>query len=262
MFELPRRKREPYDDETRVTIRNIIEMENRIMSAIEAAVAELTSAIADANSRFQNVGSLETALAEERAKYDALVAAEEAEDVQQNQELEDAKAATDAALAEVQGAADSISALTTRVNNLGTVAAQDTPEATGVTSQDAVSEGAPAEATADATPAEAPAEAPAPTPPPADATGDAAPAEAPADATTTDAAAAEAPAPADQTSTTDVSDQTEAATATDTTQNTDDTPVAPVDEAPQPADAAPSQAAAPTTSTDDPTDTANMTPNV
>ena len=258
MFELPRRKREPYDDETRVTIRNIIEMENRIMSAIEAAVAELTSAIADANSRFQNVGSLETALAEERAKYDALVAAEEAEDTQQNQELEDAKAATDAALAEVQGAADSISALTTRVNNLGTVAAQDTPEATGVTSQDAVSEGAPAEATADAT-TEA---APAPTPPPADATGDAAPAEAPADATTTDAAAAEAPAPADQTSTTDVSDQTEAATATDTTQNTDDTPVAPVDEAPQPADAAPSQAAAPTTSTDDPTDTANMTPNV
>lgn len=114
------------------------------MSAIENAVAELTSAIENANSRFQNVGQLETALAEERAKFDALVSSEEAEDVTQNQELADARAATDSALSEVQGVADTLSGLAQRVNSLGTAAAE-----------------APAEAPADEAPAaEAPVDAP------------------------------------------------------------------------------------------------------
>lgn len=89
------------------------------MAALEEAVASLQQAIQDANTRFQNVGELETALAAERQKYDELVAAEEAEDVQQNQELTEARAATDDAVAQLSSVADTLSGLTEQVNTLG-----------------------------------------------------------------------------------------------------------------------------------------------
>lgn len=153
MFRLPRRGREPFD-ESRPQIRHFFELENAIMAALENAVAELRSAIENANTRFQNVGEFESKLAEERARYDALVASEDVEDVQQNQELTDAKAATDAALAELQDAADTLSGLTEQVNTLGTVAAEvETPTDEAP---------APAEAPADAAPTEEPAPADAP----------------------------------------------------------------------------------------------------
>lgn len=122
-FRLARRGRQPYD-ENRPTIKDLNEMENRIMAALEDAVNALNEAITEANNRFQNVGSLESALAEERSRYEALVASEEAEDVQQNQDLQDARAATDAALSELRAAEQSITLATEQVQQLGTVAAE------------------------------------------------------------------------------------------------------------------------------------------
>lgn len=118
MFQLPRRGREQYDN-TKVLVAHLNWMENRIMAALEDVVAELRSAITNANIRFENVGQLEQALADERAKYDALISAEDAEDVQQNQELADAKATTDHALAQVQGLTGTLTELTDQVNQLG-----------------------------------------------------------------------------------------------------------------------------------------------
>lgn len=163
MFRLPRRKREPFD-ENRAQVRHIIELENTIMSALETAVSELRSAIESANSRFQNVGEFEAKLAEERRKYDELVSAEAAEDVQQEEELTAARAATDAALAELQGTADVLSGLTEQVNTLGTVAADEA--------------GATDEVPTDAEPTPEPAPADAPVDTPAPAVDDAAPANA------------------------------------------------------------------------------------
>lgn len=122
-FRLARRGRQPYD-ENRPTIKDLNEMENRIMAALEDAVNALNEAITEANNRFQNVGSLESALAEERSRYEALVTSEEAEDVQQNQDLQDARAATDAALSELRAAEQSITLATEQVQQLGTVAAE------------------------------------------------------------------------------------------------------------------------------------------
>jgi septal ring factor EnvC (AmiA/AmiB activator) len=103
-------------------------MENRIMAALEEVVAQLQQAITDANDRFQNVGALQEALDAERAQYDALVASEAAEDVEQNQELQDAKAQTDELMAQMSSVADTLSGLTQQVNTLGQTAS-DQPAA-------------------------------------------------------------------------------------------------------------------------------------
>lgn len=170
-FNLPRRGKEQYDN-AKVVVYHLNQMENRIMASLEEVVAELQSAINNANVRFENVAQLEQALTDERAKYDALVASEDAEDVQQNQELADARAATDHVLAQVQGLTGTLSGLTEQVNQLGQPAAAP----------------APVEAPAPAAPVEAaPADAPA-----AAAPVDAAPADAPADDVAT-----ETPAPAE-----------------------------------------------------------------
>lgn len=120
------------------------------MTALEDAVAALQQAVNDANSRFQNVGDLQNALDAERMKYSELVTSENAEDVQQSQELADARAATDAAVAQLSSVAGVLTGLTDQVNQLGRQASEATAGAT------TPAESAPAEAApVDQTPADA-----------------------------------------------------------------------------------------------------------
>lgn len=173
-------------------IHHLTEMENRIMSAIEDAVAELTTAVNNANSRFQNTAELETALAAEREKYDALVTAEAAEDEEQNQALADARAATDAALAEVQELPGVLSGLADQVNILGTVTTDPTNATDAPVDTAPVEDPAPVDVPAETAPVE---EAPVSTP---DAPVDAAPVEepTPTDAPVDTPVATDAPADA------------------------------------------------------------------
>jgi hypothetical protein len=122
-FRVNRRERPPYGDR-HATRDDIHQMEMRIMTALEDAVASLQQALSDANQRL-STDALQQALTEERARYDALVASEDAEDVQQNQELADARAATDAALAQVNDATQALQSATDQVNQLGQAATAD-----------------------------------------------------------------------------------------------------------------------------------------
>jgi ABC-type transporter Mla subunit MlaD len=84
-------------------------MEER-MSALSDSLDRLSGAVRD------KISALEQALADERAAADATAQAEAAEDVQQNQDLADARAATDAALADAQSAVSRIDDLTQEVS--------------------------------------------------------------------------------------------------------------------------------------------------
>ena len=103
------------------------------MADLQTEVAELRDAVSGVSERVDAlIGPLtdavreaQDALAAEREAAANLAAAEDAEDVEQNRQLEEARAATDAALANAQQAADEISAETDRLNN---VARQETPE--------------------------------------------------------------------------------------------------------------------------------------
>jgi hypothetical protein len=86
-----------------------IRMEER-MSALSDSLDRLSGAVRD------KISALEQALADERAAADARAQAEAAEDVQQNQDLADARAATDAALADAQSAVSRIDDLTQEVS--------------------------------------------------------------------------------------------------------------------------------------------------
>ena len=81
-----------------------------IMSALSDSLDRLASAIRD------KIAALEAALAAERAAAQATAEQEAAEDVVQNQELADARAATDAALGEVTQAVTQVDALTQEVS--------------------------------------------------------------------------------------------------------------------------------------------------
>ncbi len=214
------------------------------MSALESVVNELKAAVAAAGDRFSGstVAGFEEKLAAERARYDELVSAEAAEDVEQEAELAEARQATDAALAELQEAAEALRGVTESVNQLGTV----------VEDVEAPVEDVPAEEV----PAEAPveeAEVPAVEEEAADEDVDVAPAvdEGGAESAVpdeagdepSDAAPTEEP-PVDDVATTDVSDQVAAAEATGTSQVTDTpAPAAPIyGGAPTPDSAAPTDA--------------------
>jgi peptidoglycan hydrolase CwlO-like protein len=97
-----------------------------IMADLQTEVAELRDAVSGVSARVDAlVGPLtdavreaQDALAAEREAAANLAAAEDAEDVEQNRQLDEAKAATDAALANAQQAADEISAETDRLNSI------------------------------------------------------------------------------------------------------------------------------------------------
>lgn len=109
------------------------------MAAVDESLARLGAAVAGVADRVNElseehrtkVAELETALQAERDAAAATAAAEDAEDVEQNQALADAKAATDAALAEVQGVGAAIDEQAARLNEVAPVApdaVDETPE--------------------------------------------------------------------------------------------------------------------------------------
>lgn len=96
-------------------VANLRDAVTGVSQRVDALVGPLTDAVREA----------QDALATERQAAADLAAAEDAEDVEQNRQLDEAKAATDAALANAQSAADEISAETSRLNS---IAQQQTPE--------------------------------------------------------------------------------------------------------------------------------------
>ncbi|QNN99217.1 hypothetical protein SEA_FAUST_133 [Streptomyces phage Faust] len=104
------------------------------MADLQTEVAELRDAVTGVSQRVDAlVGPLtdavreaQDALAAEREAAANLAAAEDAEDVEQNRQLEEARAATDAALASAQQAADEISAETDRLNAVAQPPAEPT----------------------------------------------------------------------------------------------------------------------------------------
>lgn len=103
------------------------------MADLNQSVADLQVAVQGVADRVgqlvgplqQQIANLQSTLQAERDAAAALATAEDAEDVQQNQALADARAATDAALAEAQQAADNIGS---EVQKLNQVATTPTPE--------------------------------------------------------------------------------------------------------------------------------------
>ncbi len=89
-------------------VANLREAVSGVSARVDALVGPLTDAVREA----------QDALAAEREAAANLAAAEDAEDVAQNQALADAQAATDAALANAQQAADEISVETARLNQV------------------------------------------------------------------------------------------------------------------------------------------------
>jgi peptidoglycan hydrolase CwlO-like protein len=99
-------------------VANLREAVSGVSARVDALVGPLTDAVREA----------QDALATERQAAADLAAAEDAEDVAQNQALADAQAATDAALANAQQAADEINAETARLNSIAQPAEEPTPE--------------------------------------------------------------------------------------------------------------------------------------
>ena len=103
------------------------------MADLNQSVADLQVAVQGVADRVgalvgplqQQIANLQSTLQAERDAAAALAASEDAEDVQQNQALADAQAATDTALAEAQAAAGNIS---TEVDKLNQVAVSSNPE--------------------------------------------------------------------------------------------------------------------------------------
>ena len=89
-------------------VANLRDAVTGVSQRVDALVGPLTDAVREA----------QDALAAEREAAANLAAAEDAEDVAQNQALADAQAATDAALANAQSAADEIGAETARLNSI------------------------------------------------------------------------------------------------------------------------------------------------
>lgn len=89
-------------------VANLREAVSGVSARVDALVGPLTDAVREA----------QDALAAERQAAADLAAAEDAEDVAQNQALADAQTATDAALANASSAADEISAETARLNSI------------------------------------------------------------------------------------------------------------------------------------------------
>jgi peptidoglycan hydrolase CwlO-like protein len=97
-----------------------------LMADLNQTVADLQNAVQGVADRVgqlvgplqQQISELQTALQTERDAAAALAAAEDQEDVEQNQNLADAQAATDAALQNASQAADSIQSEVGRLNEV------------------------------------------------------------------------------------------------------------------------------------------------
>lgn len=97
-----------------------------IMADLNQSVADLQAAVTAVAERVgqltgplqQEIANLQSTLQAERDAAASLAAAEDAEDVEQNQALADARAATDTALANAQQAANSIGAEVQKLNQV------------------------------------------------------------------------------------------------------------------------------------------------
>jgi chromosome segregation ATPase len=102
---------------------------NQSVADLQTAVQGVADRVGQLTGPLQDqIAELQTTLQAERDAASALAAAEDQEDVEQNQALADAQAATDAALANAQASADSIEA---EVGKLNEVAAQPAPPVDG-----------------------------------------------------------------------------------------------------------------------------------
>ncbi|URQ04733.1 hypothetical protein SEA_EMMA1919_140 [Streptomyces phage Emma1919] len=99
-------------------VANLRDAVTGVSQRVDALVGPLTDAVREA----------QDALAAEREAAANLAAAEDAEDVEQNRQLDEAKAATDAALANAQAAADEIGAETSRLNSIAQPTNPEQPE--------------------------------------------------------------------------------------------------------------------------------------
>jgi len=112
-------------DASSAEISSALEGVEQQMSDLTTSVDELQAAVTGVSQRVdEKLGAALEALSVERAKFDSLVTAENAEDVAQDAELADARAATDAALTEARTAAGEIS---DAVSDLNAVAPADAP---------------------------------------------------------------------------------------------------------------------------------------
>jgi uncharacterized protein YoxC len=118
------------------TEEDINNLEERIMSALSDAVAQIKAAVSNLSvaQSPEKVSELEAALQAERDANAAalqaaaeLASAEELEDSEQNQALQDAKAQTDALLAEMNSAATDLQGVSAQLSSLGT-AVDDAPD--------------------------------------------------------------------------------------------------------------------------------------
>lgn len=92
---------------------------NQSVADLQAAVTAVAERVGQLTGPLQEeIANLQTTLQAERDAAATLAASEDAEDVQQNQDLTDARAATDAALANAQQAADGISAEVQKLNQV------------------------------------------------------------------------------------------------------------------------------------------------
>ena len=99
-------------------VANLREAVSGVSARVDALVGPLTDAVREA----------QDALNAEREAAANLAAAEDQEDVEQNQALADAQARVDQALADASSAADQISAETARLNEVAKPAEEPTPE--------------------------------------------------------------------------------------------------------------------------------------
>ncbi len=92
---------------------------NQSVEDLKAAVTAVAERVGDLTGPLQQeIANLQATLQAERDAAAALATAEDAEDVEQNQALADARAATDEALANAQQAADSIGAEVQKLNQV------------------------------------------------------------------------------------------------------------------------------------------------
>lgn len=101
---------------------------NQSVADLQTAVQGVADRVGQLTGPLQDqIAELQTTLQAERDAAAALAAAEDQEDVEQNQALADAQAATDAALANAQASADSIESEVGKLNQV----AQQAPPADG-----------------------------------------------------------------------------------------------------------------------------------
>jgi chromosome segregation ATPase len=111
-------KFESLRDELREVKQNMADL-NQSVADLQAAVVAVADRVGQLTGPLQQeIANLQTTLQAEREAAAALAAAEDAEDVGQNQALADAQAATDAALANAQQAADGIEAEVSKLNQV------------------------------------------------------------------------------------------------------------------------------------------------